>query len=475
MKTEKRCPSCSKREGKEVVLPASEFRSAPSRGDGLSSICAPCDRERQRAKHAEKSDALVAAARARVADDYATLKPGDEDPEGYTAPGYDKEKKHEYSAAMGKFASASHEPASAVKIAESLRHGAEAERRWINKRLARSHFVGASRETLLAQQFEQVAERVCWPVAMPRRAPKVRGLHTKRAVVAPLSDLHFGGTLHGYENPVAFDFLSASRGLAKVMEQIAEYKTQYRDQTELVLGFNGDVIEGMLGWNDADNAPLAEQMVAFGHAAVCSIRFAREHFSRVRVVMRPGNHGRNKLSHPGRATSSKWNSFETVIYKFVAMQCRALEGVTFDVARSPVAVVPLFDRNMLMTHADTELNLKSPSSSGGKASWGRAIQSVNADLRYGAHIDLLWGGHFHDPTIMIFDKGVAVCQGALTPSNGHSRTGGFESVMGQFIFEAVPGFVFGDSRFVRTGPDVFRDSALDAVIPPFDFDSVEAA
>jgi hypothetical protein len=462
------CPKCNKR---------------PRRRPGQR--CSPCDVERNRKypRHSGKvrtpltqderrEQARRRQATERLNSDFEALKPGDMDPGGYKAPDYDREKKQEYGKHMGEFAQLSHSGPDVARLASSLRLGAEQERRWINKRLARAHFIGAARELLIAQQFEAIASRVKWPVRARGYAAKAKHSLTKRAVVVPLSDLHFGSLLPAHENPIPYDFVAASRSLARVMLQAAEYKTQYRDQTELVLGFNGDEFEGLLGHNDADNAPLSEQMVAVAQAASAAVQYAASAFPRVRVVKRPGNHGRNKLRHQGRATSSKWDNFETVVFKFVALMCAKLPNVTFDVTRSPVAVVPLFDRHMLMLHADTELNLKAPSSSGGKASWGRALQVVNADLRYGAHVDLIVGGHFHDPTVMFFDHGVGLCQGALTPTNGYARTGGFESVTGQFIFEAVPGYAFGDSRFVRTGPADHADASLDAIIPRFDFDAI---
>jgi hypothetical protein len=501
----KKCSKCGE------LKPRAEFGKNAHQPDGLRYYCKPCtsgvqkaQRDKYKAQNAvqrasfvrlynapppdefdidvvepspedesaQKAQARADAARARLESDHATLHPGDLG-DDYTAPNYDREKKQEYNETMGEFAGSVRELGEEPeKLAAFVSLTAEQERRWINKRLARSVSLGAARDLLFARQFEQIAARVKWPIRPSGFAARPKHSPTRRAIVGALSDLHFGSILPGYENPVAYDFLRASRSLAHVGAAMAEFKTQYRDHTECVLGWNGDEFEGLLGHNDIDNAPLSEQMVAVAQAAVALVTFLAAHFPRVRVYKRPGNHGRNKLRHPGRATSSKWDNFETVVFKFVAMQCASLPNVSFDISRSPVAVIPLFDKHMLMLHADTELNLKSPSSSGGKASWGRALQVVNADRRYGVHIDLLQGGHFHDPTIMYFDHGVAVCQGALTPTNGYARTGGYESVTGQFIYEATPGFAFGDSRFIRTGAKQYEDASLDTIIPAFDFDSI---
>jgi hypothetical protein len=452
-----------------------------SRSSGFKSLCKPCDNERRRNARTtnpeqtkEETDALERAAKraaeamARLGDDFSTLHPGDlGTTDDYTAPNYDREKKQEYNAAMGDFLDFTRE-ADPERLAQFVSLTAEQERRWMNKRLARSHSIAAARELLLARQFEQIAERVRWPVTPLGYAAKSPRVHVPdRIVVAMLSDLHFGATLPGYENPEAFDFDAATRRLARVIAEVADYKPQYRDQSSLVLCVAGDVIEGLLGWNDSDNAPLAEQAVAFCRALVAAVQYCASAYRRVRVVCEPGNHGRNKLKHPGRATSSKWDGFETILYKLAADQCRPLPNVSWDIPKAPSVLIPLFDQTMLLTHGDTEHKLGAPGSK--SATWEAEVDRINGKNRYGKHVDLFAAGHFHEPRIMIFKDCVCVSNGALVPANGHARAFGADTACGQWIWEATPGYPFGDSRYIRVGPKDDADMSLDAVIPRFEW------
>jgi hypothetical protein len=422
-------------------------------------------------RHAEASAGMArneAAARARaarLASDTEPLKPGD-----IEAQDYGEQRQAEYKAQMGEFAGTlrgmGEDPA---KVAAYVSELAEQERRWLNKRLARSMSLGAARELLAARQFEAIASRVVWPVRAQGYAARPKHGDPSRAGVMVLSDLHIGANLPGYENPEAFDFTGAGRRLASLAYETGEFKTQYRDKTELVLGLNGDIIEGLLGWNDADNFPFAEQMVAAAQFLVSVVAYLAAAFPSVRVFCQTGNHGRIKTIHEGRATSSKANSFETILYKQIEAQCvRALPNVRFHIPRAPWTVIPIFDHRLLMTHGDTELGLKSIDSSGGVAVNEAVLAKAQSEATYGPGIGGLVFGHFHRPGLVPASNGWLIAQGALVPPNGHARAGRFSGVCGFWIWEAVPGYLVGDSRFLRVGPKHDTDATLDDIVPRFD-------
>jgi hypothetical protein len=432
------------------------------------------DLDEDAAAAAEKLEAKVSAARERLESDYEKLQPGDLTPEEYRAPGYDEEKKQEYSAAMGAFKDFARDIATGVLPAEPdadaaarfISLTAEQERRWLAKRLARSVSIGAARETLMVRQFEAMASRVSWPVRAEGYAERSKDTVASRGLVLALSDLHIGANLPSYENPVAFNFLAASRRLARLAFETGDYKTQYRDRTELVIVIAGDIIEGLLGWNDADNAPFAEQQVACCFILGQLIEYLAARFPRVRVVCQTGNHGRNKLTHPGRATSSKWNSQEFVIYKFLQQQCRSLQNTTFQIPLGPNSVVDLLGKRAVITHGDTEHNLKSP----GKHAdtWRAAIDKLNSTGTCGGLVDLFFAGHFHEGMLIPHDRdAIAVANAALVPSNGHARSSGYGSICGQWLWEFTARWVFGDNRFLRVGTRDDVDSSLDQIIAPF--------
>lgn len=421
---------------------------------------------------AEKLEKQQAAARARLESDTATLRPGDLTPDEYRAPGYDTEKKQEYNARMGEFKDFLRDVAEGVPptadvdaMAEFASLTAEQERRWLGKRLARSVSLGAARETLMLRQFEAMASRISWPIRADGYAARPKLAQPRRGIVLGLSDLHVGANLPGYENPVAFNFLTASRRLARLAYETGEYKTQYRDHTELTLVIAGDIIEGLLGWNDADNAPFAEQQVACCFFLGQVVEYLAARFPSVRVVCETGNHGRNKLTHPGRATSSKWNSQEFVIYKFLQQQCRRLDNVTFQIPLSPNAVVDMLGNRAVVSHGDTEHNLKSPGRHAD--TWRAAIDRMNSTGAAGGPVRLFFAGHFHEAMVIPHDEATAVANGALVPSNGHARSAGYGSNCGQWLWEYTPRWAFGDNRFLRVGTREDSDSTLDDIVKPF--------
>lgn len=425
---------------------------------------------------AEKLAAKVDAARARLESDTATLKPGDLTPEQYAAPGYDAEKKQEYSAQMGAFKDVLRDIATGVPVAQAeleaaasfVSFTAEQERRWLGKRLARSVSIGAARETLMLRQFEAMASRVSWPVRADGYATRTKDTVASRGLALFLSDLHIGANLPSYENPVAFNFQAASRRLARLAFETGDYKTQYRDHTELTIGICGDIIEGLLGWNDADNAPFAEQQVACCFMLGQLIEYLAARFPRVRVVCQTGNHGRNKLTHQGRATSSKWNSQEFVIYKFLQQQCRPLANVAFQIPLGPYAVVDMLGKRGVWTHGDTEFALKAPSRNAD--TWCKAIDRLNSTGEAGGPVDLFAAGHYHDAMHIPHESATALSNGALIPSNGHARTAGYGSKCGQWLWEYTARWAFGDNRFLRVGQRDDADSSLDQIIRAYESD-----
>jgi hypothetical protein len=205
------------------------------------------------------ADALADAAdridrERRLNSDTESLKPGDLESEDYGT-----ERRREYTESMGQTAHALRNIGTdPERLAAFTSLTAEQERRFLNKRIARSQSIGLARELLMARAFEQIAERVKWPVRPHGYAKKPKHKHTTRMSTLVLSDLHIGANLPGYENPETFDFTTAGRRLAHLAHETAEFKTQYRDQTQLNLGLNGDIIEGLLEHNDADNFPFAE-------------------------------------------------------------------------------------------------------------------------------------------------------------------------------------------------------------------------
>jgi hypothetical protein len=461
-KTIKACTVCQR------AKPVTSFRPNNNRG-GFYPSCRPCEAAKQKARDRLKAEVRDSDLAALDADEYLLA--------GTTWGGESgSQKRQEYNERMGHVAEFARDVAAGkrAKNAPPDREAlvsrytstlAEDERRFVNRRRARSVSLTVARDTLFVRQFEEMAARVFKGTIDPRGfATKRAAKPTKRMANLLLSDLHIGAVLPADELPEAFGFTEAGRRLARITEQTIDYKPQYRDATTLNLLLNGDLIEGLLLHDIRDGAPLTEQCLAFLQFLGDAIAHLAREFPRVEVWCQPGNHGRNKLRHEGRATSQKWDSTETVLFLALRMMSERLGNVAWHIPKTPVCVVPLFDKRMLLTHGDTALKIGSPSKHA--ASFEEALNKINGTRAYGEHIDLLAVGHFHEPRVMYFKGGAAIVNGALVPPNGHARTEGYDTACGQFLWESVPGHALGDVRYLSVGQTEDADAALDRIIRP---------
>lgn len=455
--------------------------------------------ERARLAAEEKTRIAREDRQRRVDSDFAQLKPDDlsdeetdfdtsvaNTPERPTARGASKEasrqRRQEYSEAMGKQAQATRRAA----VREARGEGemledmpaeqgayigalAEQERRFGNRRVARTISLYAAGEELSRRLFVQAARQHLTGRVVPTgyaKAPPRKPV--RRSVCVLLSDLHIGAELSGAENPAPYRATEEARRLEYIMRQAIDYKPQYRAQSELVLMLNGDLIEGMLLHDMRDGAPITEQKVAFQTYMERFVGECAGAFPSVRVFCQPGNHGRDKLRHPGRATSAKWDSHEWMMYYALSRACSSLKNVSFDLGFRSVSKIDLHGSTLGLTHGDTEVKTGDPDT---KAKDNAAeLQKINSTLLHGVRFDAWAFGHWHKPRYHAGNPRV-VWNGALVPPNGHARSSGYHGeACGQFLWEAVPGFPVGDVRFIEVGRSQDHDEQLGTIIKPFRFD-----
>lgn len=441
--------------------------------EGLDGIDGPDLVVREQMEVEAKAEKRHAAAQSRLGSEYETLKPGDlGGKDDYRAPNYDREKKQEFNANMGELMNFSRGQGGDVeKLSRYVSLLAEQESRWMNKRQARIHSLTHAREMLLARRFEMLSKSLEWPKTFGTYAPRKKNSVTQRILNLLLTDLHAGANMPADENPIPYNVTAFNRRLASVVVQACDYKPQYRDETELNMYWAGDGMEGnLLHGTQFDQDPTPVQLVAYARAMYSAVAYASLHFKRVNVWVLGGNHGRDKLLHPGRALASRKFNFERAVGLLVADRCAHLPNVNFTVPTAALAVVPLFDKKAIVLHGDAEAKLKAPSASGGHQAWQGAIDKFNAEKLWTDRCDALLAGHFHDPAVMYFDTGVGICNGPLIPPGGYARAGGYRGPCGQFLFESVPGFVVGDLRYIRVGVEQDRDASLADIIPEFNYD-----
>lgn len=336
------------------------------------------------------------------------------------------------------------------------------------QRLRHSTSLSAAHEALAIRRFQEACRTYLRDKITPTGYALKAKRPIKRTVVLLLSDLHLGADLSGRENPVPFGKVEEARRLEFVVRQAIDFKPQYRDQSELLLILNGDMIEGYLLHDLRDGAPLTEQMVVFWRYFRTIIGVLSQTFPRVRVECQPGNHGRDRMRHPSRATSSKWDGHEWRMYYALAEMCSGLKNVTFNIPFRAVSVVDLYGSKLGITHGDTEVKLGPPD----RAAEANAhtLDRINSTELYGCKIDAWALGHYHTPRHQPRDP-IVVWNGGLIPANGHGRSSGYiGEPCGQFLWEASPGFPVGDVRFIKVGPEQDRDEKLGKLIEPFRFD-----
>ena len=506
----RRC-SAPSHEGKRL-LPESEFQRDRAQASGFRSWCKGCvnaDKRVRYARHTDRADAkdedlldeaeaealkLAAERERRRASDFEVLKPDDfsDDDSFNTGVANDRgsrklshrasmEKRQEFSKQMGEHAvdlrrAAIKDMNGDGKLEEDMTPEsgsyigklAEQERRFGNRRLARSVSLFSAGEELHRRLWIQackqyLSDRVV-PTGYAKKPPSGR---MKRSVCLMLSDLHMGAELDAATNPIPFRKVEEARRLEYVMRQAIDYKPQYRKDSELVLMINGDVIDGMLLHDFRDGAPLVEQEVVFQRAMERFIGECARAFPKVRVFCQPGNHGRNKLRHPGRATSSKWDGIEWRLYHSLSRACAGLKNVEWDLPFRAICKIDLHGSWFLLSHGDTEVKLGDPDA---KAKENLAVlDKINSTRIYGVEFAAAGFGHFHKPRYLPSRPRV-LFNGALVPPNGHARSNAYiGEPQGQWLWEAVEGYPIGDARFIEVGQAQDHDERLGTIIEPFRF------
>ncbi len=444
----------------------------------------------------DAEDEASADAAERRASDFAALRPEDfdvglgGDPRVSHIAGNNRaeraqasrEKRQEYSAAMGRFATDLRDAAAAAPEAGGVAlppaHApyiaalAEQERRYGNRRWARSIAIAEAHEELSRQAAVFIAERhfsaKVEPAGYARIAPDRVG---SRTACLLLSDLHLGAELDSLDEPVSFTAIEEARRLEYVLRQFVDYKPQYRDRTDALLVINGDIIEGQLMHDFRAGAPLAEQKAIFWAYFREFVAQVARAYKRVRVVCQPGNHGRDKVRHPGRATARKWDGHEWECYIALRAMCSDLRNVEWSIPFRAISDIEVHGSHLLATHADTEVKLGHPDLKAKENA--RVLDRINSTRTYGVEFDGAVFGHYHTPRY-IPGRPRVLWNGALVPPNGHARSSAYiGEPCGQFMWEAVEGYPIGDVRFIEVGESQDRDERLGTIIKPFRFSGTE--
>lgn len=353
-------------------------------------------------------------------------------------------------------------------VMQFLRESAEGERTTRTKQLNKSVSTAMTRDALFKDDLEDVLKRVfAKPILTPTGYAKKKSQKpVKRILNLALSDLHFHSLLDKRECPSPYGPVEEARRLASVALNTAEYKTQYRDNTELYVHIFGDIILGELH-DPREGANLTEQFSAAVYYFIQVLAYLSTCFPKITVRCVPGNHGRRKMRHHDRATSQKWDSFENMIYMATKMGVATLQNVHVEIPYTPFYIYKAFDKTGFVTHGDTVLDVGFPSTTIDIKKIRGQINEINAGEADKA--DLFMVGHVHTGAVVEIPSGPTfVSNGALIPPDPYAISRGtFHNKCGQQLFESVEGHIAGDRRFLNVGEAQDVDSSLDRIVKPY--------
>jgi len=338
----------------------------------------------------------------------------------------------------------------------------------------RSFALLAARDELFFRQLEDFTNQLfkANPIKMKLGGfiTKKSNKPVKRELNAVLSDLHIGANLDPRELPHQYGWQEEARRLAKITKEIVEYKTQYRENTNLNVNLIGDIIQGILEHDPRDGNPLAEQCGAAMHLLIQTIGFLALHFPKVTVRCVPGNHGRNVARHKARAMHQKWDAFETIVYKGIKAGVAHLPNVTVEIPYTPFFIYDTLGHFVMATHGDTFIEVGNPGSLINVKNLNVKMNEVNATRPNGQNVELLTVGHVHIASRIRLPSGVVVMtNGALIPPDGFmvNGLGRLDSTCSQTIWESTEKYVAGDYRELTVDTETDKDSSLDSIIKPF--------
>jgi hypothetical protein len=301
--------------------------------------------------------------------------------------------------------------------------------------------------------FKDVLPQAGLKVHAPVKAVKKKSVK-KRTIVAHVSDTHFGANIQKTEmsDINSFNWEIAARRMGLFADQIVNYKPQYRKDTELVIAINGDIIAGVIHDQEWFADLLSRQAAGTIKILMQFVSYCAQHFETVRVIMTTGNHGRSMhKGNKSRATTHKWDSYETIIYLGVREGLKQHKNVTCEIPETPYAVLDIQGHKFLQTHGDTVINVGNPGTSINMRSINTQINRLNSSALATESFAGIMVGHVHVSTVQITDNGtVLLINGTLSGADPYVQSIG---IMGneptQMLFEVTPEHAVGDIRFIR--------------------------
>jgi predicted phosphodiesterase len=296
----------------------------------------------------------------------------------------------------------------------------------------------------------------------------------ERTIVAHMSDTHVGAIVsteevHGMNT---FNLTNAARRFAGFFRDLGDYKIEHRDETDLVICLNGDMLAGVIHDQEWGVERMSTQFSALLSYLVQGITYVAQKYKSVRVYGTAGNHDRyiHKVN-AGRQTSMKWDSFVTNVYTALSHILAAKhKNVEVFQSEAPYIVFDVQGHTFCLTHGDTVFNIKNPGKSLNMESIIAKLNKFNVELakKESKTIDVLLIGHHHVATHQVLNDGTEVfVNGCLSGLDSFANgVGVFGSCPSQYILETTKKHPVGDIRNVKVS-ECDNDETLDEIIEPF--------
>jgi hypothetical protein len=300
-----------------------------------------------------------------------------------------------------------------------------------------------------------------------KRRADAKPLKRERENVVFVSDTHFGLDIDKNEVVVnEYNWTVASRRMAKLAQQAAEFKSEHRGESPQVrICLGGDICQGAIH-PDAGTHMMDVQLHGATHILTQFIDHLRQHYKSVVVECTPDNHMRFPWKNNGeRQHSQKHDGFATLLYIMLQQRYFNETDVKFDIPKTPYTAFDVLGHSFYMTHGDTVISAGSP---------GKAIDvaRITSDLRKlqanGRKIDVLMMGHVHTPVRMTLDSGKLVINGTGSGTDPYALSVGYGyNNPIQVLFEVTREYAVGDYREVDLST-AGSDRQFDDIIVPYE-------
>lgn len=290
---------------------------------------------------------------------------------------------------------------------------------------------------------------------------------TKRTVVAHMSDTHFGADIDGEEmgGLNRYGKVEESRRLAFFTKEVANYKKEYRKDSDLFVALNADLMQGLIH-NIDTTTPLTTQFSIALSLLSQSLSYLANEFNSVKIVCTTGNHGRS-VGRPdkGRPTKNRWDAYSTMLHIALEYALKDHKNVIMDIPTTPYWYGKIQGHNYFILHSDAVL---STGSIGKNVSVDSIKNKINDLITGIGPIDVVMAGHTHVPLYTILNNGVRLlCNGNLSGVDEFCLSIGIvTNHPSQQLFEVTEKYCVGDLRNVMV-LEADKDSSLDKIIEPF--------